>query len=158
MFECIFINDMDDGVGCTLNKSADNTKLGGVADKPDSCTAIQRNLDRLEKQSDKNHYVLGSTQLESSLAEKDLGVMVDTRWNLSQQYTFVSKKTNGIQGCIRSRMASRPWGVIFPIYSALMRTTVSSSGVLSTGEIWKSWTESSEGRSSDDSGTGAPNM
>ena len=35
------------GVGSTLSKFDDDTKLGGVADTPEECAAIQENLDRL---------------------------------------------------------------------------------------------------------------
>jgi len=67
-------------------------------------------------------YRLGVDLLESSSAERDLGMLVGDKLTMSQQCALGAKKANGILGCIRRSVANRSREVLFPIYSALVRS------------------------------------
>ena len=64
---------------------------------------------------------MGSEWLKSSPEEKDFGVLIDERFNMSQQCALEAEKANHILGCIKRTVTGRSRDVILPIYPALVR-------------------------------------
>ena len=117
----IFVGNMDSGIEYSLSKFADDTKLCSVVNTLEGRNAVQRDLDRLERWAHVNlmrfsktkckmlhmgwgsptHiYRLGRLWIKSRLEEKDFGVLVDEKLNMTWQCTLTTQKANSILDCI----------------------------------------------------------
>jgi len=44
---------------------------------------------------------LGDKRLESTFLGRNLGVLVDSKWNMSQQCALAARRANCVMGCMR---------------------------------------------------------
>ncbi|KAF4789348.1 hypothetical protein TURU_152025 [Turdus rufiventris] len=126
---------------CLLRNFVDDTNLGALGNTPESCVALQKYLDRLDRWAenilelnkgrvlhlrDKNllhQYRLGAGLLKRNSVEKDLGVLVHNKLSMSQQSLCdqLAEMANGILEYIRKSIVRRSRDVILPLHSALVR-------------------------------------
>ncbi|KAM4787236.1 triadin isoform 4-T4 [Cyanocitta cristata] len=138
----IFVGDMDSEFQCTLNEFTDDTQVCDAVNMLEGRNNTQKDLVRLERWaqvilmkfnnakcevlhlvwgSPKNKLRLGREWKETSPGEKDLGLLLDEKLDMTQQCVLAVKKAICILGCIKTSVASMSREVILSLYSALVR-------------------------------------
>jgi len=121
---------------------ADDTELWGVVNTSERWDAIQKDLDEVDQWAPVNllrfnkfkckvlhlgqgnshyRYKLRDEKVDNSPDEKDLGVLVYGKLDMSQQCALAAQKASHILGCIKRSMASTVREVILTLYSVLVR-------------------------------------
>ncbi|RMC13043.1 hypothetical protein DUI87_10573 [Hirundo rustica rustica] len=138
----IFIGDMDSGFQCTLSEFIDDTQVCDAVNTLEGRNNTQRDLVRYERWaqvilmrfnnakcevlhlvwgSPKNNFRLGREWKETSPGEKDLGLLVDEKLDMTQQCVLAVKKAVCILGCTKNSVARASKEIILSLYSALVR-------------------------------------
>ncbi|TRZ23806.1 hypothetical protein HGM15179_003316, partial [Zosterops borbonicus] len=84
-------------------------------------------------------------QMENSPADKELGVLVGERLDMTQPWALPAQRAKSVLGCIRSPVGSRAREGILPLCSALVRPHLQGCIQLwgpYTGRTWTCWSES----------------
>ena len=138
----IYINDLENEIGSNILKFADDTKMFRRVESQEDRQKLQVDLNKLVKWAEKwqmlfnndkckclyighanakTNYLMNNTMLLSTEREKDVGVIVSSDMEVSEQCGIAARKGNQILGLIRRNIAYRDKRLIIPLYISLVR-------------------------------------
>ncbi len=145
----MFINDMPNNIANFVSLFADDTKLFGKSTTAADCTSLQSDLHKLQQWSEtwnlkfnkekcqtlhlgknngKNIYIMGSQQdavsLQETVAERDLGIIIDNELSFNTHITQAIKKANKIVGMIRRTFTHLDYDVFKQLFTSLVRPVI----------------------------------
>ncbi|XP_062894859.1 uncharacterized protein LOC134341044 [Mobula hypostoma] len=138
----IYINDLDEGIKCSISKFVDDTKLGGCVSCEEDTKRMQGDLDRFGEWANswqmqfnvdicevihfggknrKTDYYLNGGRLGKGEVQRDLGVIVHQSLKVGMQVQQVVKKANAMLAFIARGFEYRSREVLLQLYKALVR-------------------------------------
>ena len=138
----IYVNDMDGDMVAKISKFADDTKLGMNVAKDGNTALLQEDLRKIGEWSTtwqmpfnvgkckvmhigyrnlQSGYTLQGTSLESTEAEKDLGVTITSDLKFSKQCIEAEKKAQRMLGYIKRQFGYRNKEIVLCLYNSLVR-------------------------------------
>lgn len=138
----IFINDIDNGIDSNVLKFADDLKIFRKVETTNDHKLLQDDLDKIVKWSEtwqmkfnfgkckimhigrKNNsdsYVMDSNNLDIIEREKDLGVIINSRLDSSEQTVEARKKGLRMLGAINRNVGYKSKEVVKKLYTAYVR-------------------------------------
>jgi hypothetical protein len=141
----IYINDLPDVVQSNILLFADDTKIFNKVSSIDDATALQKDIDALNRWSDMwllrfntdkchvltmgkfhnithtHRYTLYGDELEHVFEEKDLGVIIDMELTFEEHIATKVKKANGIMGLIRRSFSFLDGETFKKLYTSFVR-------------------------------------
>ena len=147
----IYVNDMPDIVNCLIKIFADDTKLYDDVTSREMRDQLQTCIDNLVKwtedwqikfnaekccvihmgpNNDNANYKLGQTTLNSTSAEKDLGVYVDNELTFEYHIQETVKRANKMVGMITHFIQYKNKEIMVPLFKSLVRPILEYGNVL----------------------------
>ena len=141
----LYVNDIPNllSEGTSILMFADDTKLYRQIKSDDDAKSLQEDVSKLENWSNKwqlqfhptkcktmrisskdqapNKYKLYNTDLDTTTAERDLGVIVDNKLNFNEHIAKQSKKANMVMGIIRRTFKHLDDKMFVKLFKALVR-------------------------------------
>ena len=137
-----YINDMPDVLNCLVKIFADDTKIYQVVNDKSDAASMQTNINKLTEwantwqikfnsgkckvmhlghQNNQYEYFMEENKLETTSAEKDLGVIVDPKLLFDDHVSQTVKKANRLCGMLVSNIQCKEKDIMVPLFKALVR-------------------------------------
>ena len=147
-----YINDMPSNALCPIKIFADDTKLFSAINSDDDSKILQLSIDNIVEWSKTwllefnnakckvlhlgknnphlNYFMPDGNLLESSEAEKDLGIIVDPLLNFERHINETVNKANRLAGLLVRTITNKSPDIMIPLFKSLIRPLLEYGNVV----------------------------